>query len=177
MPTTAPGHCCTRRPRRPDEHLPPRSKCKSRHPGEAGRSRLRGRAHTAQEARSAADRVVDRATPHSPGAANRGGRSHRGNRAPGVLRRDHPGYRPIRDLDPRRTSRQGRVNRLQRALYLLALASLLHASSRPYYDRKHARGKRHNQSVIALARRGTDALFAMLWDGIPYQDPTESRDQ
>ncbi len=47
-----------------------------------------------------------------------------------------------------------------------------HAPSRAYYDRKRAQGKRHNQAIIALARRRTDVLFAMLRDGTLYQDPT-----
>ncbi|OBA51036.1 hypothetical protein A5728_01325 [Kocuria sp. ICS0012] len=48
-----------------------------------------------------------------------------------------------------------------------------HAPSRAYYDRKRAQGKRHNQAIIALARRRTDVLFAMLRDGTLYQDPTD----
>jgi hypothetical protein len=34
-----------------------------------------------------------------------------------------------------------------------------------------AEGKRHNQAIIALARRGSDVLFAMLRDSTLYQDP------
>ena len=41
--------------------------------------------------------------------------------------------------------------------------------SRAYYDRKMAQGKRHNQALIALARRRSDVLFAMLRDGTLYQ--------
>ena len=52
------------------------------------------------------------------------------------------------------------------------LASLSHPPSRAYYDRKRAQGKRHNQALIALARRRTDVLYAMLRDGTLYQDPT-----
>jgi transposase len=68
---------------------------------------------------------------------------------------------------------KGGNKRLKRALFLSAFASLSHAPSRAYYDRKRAQGKRHNQAIIALARRRTDVLFAMLRDGTLYQDPTE----
>jgi hypothetical protein len=37
--------------------------------------------------------------------------------------------------------------------------------SRAYYTRKVEQGKRHNQALIALARRRCDVLFAMLRDG------------
>ena len=47
------------------------------------------------------------------------------------------------------------------------------APSRAYYDRKRAQGKRHNQAIIALARRRTDVLFAMLRDGTLYHDPND----
>jgi hypothetical protein len=35
-------------------------------------------------------------------------------------------------------------------------------------DRKIAQSKRHNQALIALARRRCDVLFAMLRDGTLY---------
>ena len=68
---------------------------------------------------------------------------------------------------------KGGNKRLKRALFLSAFASLNHPPSRAYYDRKRAQGKRHNQAIIALARRRCDVLFAMLRDGTLYQDPTE----
>lgn len=71
---------------------------------------------------------------------------------------------------------RGGNKRLKRALFLSAFASLNHPPSRAYYDRKRAQGKRHNQAIIALARRRTDVLFAMLRDGTLYQDPTEPQD-
>lgn len=40
--------------------------------------------------------------------------------------------------------------------------------SRDYYARKVQQGKRHNQALIALARRRCDVLFAMLRDGTFY---------
>ncbi|GAA4479357.1 IS110-like element ISSfl4 family transposase [Rhodococcus olei] len=71
-------------------------------------------------------------------------------------------------------SPQGWNKVLKRALYLSAFASLRDPSSRAYYDRKRAEGKRHNQALIALARRRADVLFAMLPDGALYQPRCES---
>ncbi|WP_455908141.1 IS110 family RNA-guided transposase [Streptomyces hydrogenans] len=61
---------------------------------------------------------------------------------------------------------------LKRTLYLSAFAALKDPLSRAYYDRKRAEGKRHNQALIALARRRCDTLFAMLRDGAVYQAKT-----
>ena len=58
---------------------------------------------------------------------------------------------------------------LKRAMFLSAFAALRDPDSRQYYDRKIAQGKRHNQALIALARRRSDVLFAMLRDGTLYQ--------
>ncbi|MGP5073875.1 IS110 family transposase [Arthrobacter rhombi] len=58
---------------------------------------------------------------------------------------------------------------LKRALFLSAFASLHDPISRTYYDRKRAEGKKHNQALIALARRRCNVLFAMLRDGTIYQ--------
>ncbi|MFB9283451.1 IS110 family transposase, partial [Pseudoclavibacter helvolus] len=60
---------------------------------------------------------------------------------------------------------------LKRALFLSAFAALRDPVSRSYYDRKRAQGKRHNQALIALARRRCDVLYAMLRDGTIYQPP------
>jgi transposase len=60
---------------------------------------------------------------------------------------------------------------LKRTLYLSAFAALKDPTSRAYYDRKRAQGKRHNQALIALARRRCDVLFAMMRDGTLYEDP------
>ncbi|MDE0547681.1 IS110 family transposase [Microbacterium sp. C7(2022)] len=63
---------------------------------------------------------------------------------------------------------------LKRAMFLSAFAALRDPESRAYYDRKIAQGKRHNQALIALARRRSDVLFAMLRDGTLYQSrPTK----
>ncbi|WP_310168507.1 IS110 family transposase [Arthrobacter sp. BE255] len=61
---------------------------------------------------------------------------------------------------------------LKRTLYLSAFAALKDPLSKAYYDRKRAEGKRHNQALIALARRRCDTLFAMLRDGSLYHPKT-----
>lgn len=61
---------------------------------------------------------------------------------------------------------------LKRALFLSAFAALKYPDSRAYYDRKRAEKKKHNQALIALARRRCDVLFAMLRDGAFYSAPT-----
>jgi transposase len=72
-------------------------------------------------------------------------------------------------------SRRGN-KQLKRALFLSAFAALRDPISRAYYVRKISQGKRHNQAVIALARRRCDVLFAMLRDGTLYSAPqTENR--
>ena len=60
---------------------------------------------------------------------------------------------------------------LKRALFLSAFAALRDPVSRTYYDRKIAQGKRHNEALIALARRRCDVLHAMLRDGTLYSPP------
>lgn len=59
---------------------------------------------------------------------------------------------------------------LKRVLFLSAFASIKgDPSSRLYYDRKRSEGKRHNQAVMALARKRVNVLFAMLRDGCFYE--------
>ncbi|MFC0581695.1 IS110 family transposase [Micrococcoides hystricis] len=59
---------------------------------------------------------------------------------------------------------------LKRVLFLSAFASIkADPASRAYYDKKRAQGKRHNQAILALARRRSDVLFAMLRDGTFYE--------
>lgn len=66
---------------------------------------------------------------------------------------------------PQRYNRQ-----LQRVFYTSALISIrCCAESRTFYDRKRAAGKRHNQAVLALARRRVNVLWALLRDHRPYQ--------
>ena len=68
------------------------------------------------------------------------------------------------------SSRRGNKT-LKRALYLSAFAALGDPTSRAYYERKKAQGKRHTQALIALARRRCDVLYAMMRDGTLYQEP------
>ncbi|MCX6465499.1 MAG: IS110 family transposase [Pseudonocardiales bacterium] len=63
---------------------------------------------------------------------------------------------------------------LKSALFLSAFASLADPTSRAYYDRKRAQGKRHNAALICLARRRTDVIYAMLRDRTPYAQPGAS---
>ncbi len=59
---------------------------------------------------------------------------------------------------------------LKRVLFLSAFASIKDGpASRAYYDKKRAEGERHNQALIALARRRTDVLFAILRNGTYYE--------
>ena len=67
-------------------------------------------------------------------------------------------------------SRRGN-KQLKRAMFLSAFAALRDPISRAYYARKISQGKRHNQALIALARRRCDVLFAMLRDGTLYSPP------
>lgn len=61
---------------------------------------------------------------------------------------------------------------LKRAFFLAAFAALKDPASRAYYDRKIAQGKRHNQALLALARRRCDVIYAMITNGTYYQAPT-----
>lgn len=63
---------------------------------------------------------------------------------------------------------------LKRTLFLSAFAALRDPVSRAYYERKIREGKRHNQALIALARRRCDVLFAMLRDGAFYHATSAS---
>jgi transposase len=66
---------------------------------------------------------------------------------------------------------------LKSTLFLSAFASLADPTSRAYYDRKRAHGKRHNAALICLARRRCDVLYAMLRDKALYRHPVISQDQ
>ena len=62
--------------------------------------------------------------------------------------------------------------RLKRALFLSAFASIrFDQTSRAYYDRKRAQGKRHNQALIALTLRRISVLSTMIRDGAIYDVP------
>ncbi|MBA3424654.1 MAG: IS110 family transposase [Rubrobacter sp.] len=61
---------------------------------------------------------------------------------------------------------------LKRVFYQSAFASLRSSpESRAFYDRKRREGKRHTQSLIALARRRVNVLWAMLRDGTTFKSP------
>lgn len=65
--------------------------------------------------------------------------------------------------------------RLKRAMFLSAFAAIrTDPTSRDYYDRKRAEGKRHNQAVMALAHRRILVLHAMLRDGSLYTPPSKT---
>ncbi len=59
---------------------------------------------------------------------------------------------------------------LKRALFLSAFAALHDPASRAYYDRKIAEGKKHNQALLALARRRCNVIYAMMRDGTLYEN-------
>ena len=67
--------------------------------------------------------------------------------------------------------------RLQRVFYYSALVSIGSClESRRFYDRKRAEGKRHNQAVLALARRRVNVLWALLRDQRPYRPAPPAAD-
>ena len=59
----------------------------------------------------------------------------------------------------------------ERALFLSAFAALKDPLSKAYYNRKRAERNKHNQALIALARRRCNVLFAMLRDGTYFHGP------
>lgn len=59
---------------------------------------------------------------------------------------------------------------LKRVFYQASFCSIQRdPTSRAYYDRKRAEGKRHHQALIALGRRKVNVLYAMLRDRQPFQ--------
>jgi transposase len=61
---------------------------------------------------------------------------------------------------------------LKRVFYQSTFASLRSfPESRTFYDRKRREGKKHTQSLIALARRRINVLWAMLRDGTTFKSP------
>ncbi len=61
---------------------------------------------------------------------------------------------------------------LKKVLYQSAFSSLRNTpASRAFYERKRAEGKRHQQALIALARRRVNVLWAMLRDGTKFRLP------
>jgi len=73
----------------------------------------------------------------------------------------------IKGEHPARTGNR----KLKRAFFLAAFAALHDPTSRAYYDRKRAEGKKHNAALICLARRRCDVLYSMLRNGTHYRHP------
>lgn len=57
---------------------------------------------------------------------------------------------------------------LKRVFFQSAFNALADPESRAFYDRKRAEGKRHNQAVIALARRRVNVVWAILQTRTPF---------
>lgn len=57
---------------------------------------------------------------------------------------------------------------LKRVFFQSAFIALSHPESKAFYDRKRAEGKRHNQAVIALARRRINVIWAILQTRQPF---------
>jgi len=59
---------------------------------------------------------------------------------------------------------------LKNALFLSAFASLQHdPAARAFYDAKRAAGKKHNTTIIALARKRLKIMYAIMRDNTPYR--------
>ncbi|BDB63469.1 MULTISPECIES: IS110 family transposase [Rhodococcus] len=86
----------------------------------------------------------------------------------GIAPVTHRSGTSIRGEHPARSGNR----KLKRALFLSAFAALHDPTSRTYYDRKRAEGKRHNAALICLARRRCDVLHAMLKNKTLYRPPT-----
>lgn len=71
-----------------------------------------------------------------------------------------PRHPQVRILDQERDPVPARQPRLHERLFLSACASLADPTCRAYSDRKRVAGKRHNATLICLARRRVDVLFA-----------------
>jgi len=85
----------------------------------------------------------------------------------GIAPVTHRSGSSIKGEHPARTGNR----KLKRAFFLAAFAALSDPTSRAYYDRKRAEGKKHNAALICLARRRYDVLFAMLRNRTHYQHP------
>ena len=59
---------------------------------------------------------------------------------------------------------------LKRVFFQSAFTALAHPESRAFHERKRAEGKRHNQAVIALARRRINVIWAILKNRQPFTD-------
>jgi transposase len=59
---------------------------------------------------------------------------------------------------------------LKRVFFQSAFAAISHPESKAFHDRKRAEGKRHNQAVIALARRRINVVWAILNTRQPFRE-------
>lgn len=57
---------------------------------------------------------------------------------------------------------------LKRVFFQSAFVALAHPECKTFYDRKRAKGKRHNQAVITLARRRINVIWAILNSHQPF---------
>lgn len=71
------------------------------------------------------------------------------------------------------STRPWRHGRIAARSWQRSSISKMRSATRAYYDRKRAQGKKHNQALIALARRRCNVLFAMLRDGAYFHTPME----
>ncbi|MCD2147557.1 IS110 family transposase [Gordonia paraffinivorans] len=85
----------------------------------------------------------------------------------GIAPVTHRSGSSIRGEHPARSGNR----KLKRVLFLSAFAALHDPTSRAYYDRKRAEGKKHNAALICLARRRCDVLYAMLKNKTFYRTP------
>ena len=60
---------------------------------------------------------------------------------------------------------------LKRVFFPSAFAALPHSESKTFHDRKPAEGRRHNQAVVALARRRINVIRAIV---IPTSPPSKT---
>ncbi len=109
-------------------------------------------------------------SPHPARRRRRHRLPHR--RTPSRLRRPSTRNPPLRLIHRGEHPNRGGNKNLKRAFFLSAFAALHDPISRAYYDRKRAQGKKHNATLICLARRRCDVLYAILRNGTHYQPPT-----
>ena len=64
---------------------------------------------------------------------------------------------------------------LKRVFFQSAFNALADPESRAFYDRKRTEGKRHNQAVIALARRRVNVVWAILQTRTPFNPNFKNR--
>jgi transposase len=86
----------------------------------------------------------------------------------------YAGLAPVPRDSGKRTGNLHRPQRYNRRLrhvfYMSALTTLkFDGPNRAYYQRKRAEGRKHQQALIALARRRVDVLWALLRDNRPFQ--------